>query len=249
MLAEERYAKILKLLNEQKTVTVASLVECLSVSESTIRRDLNSLSSMKKIVKVHGGAIVLSNSFDFREQPIAKKEKLFSNEKESIARYAAAAIRPNDFVYIDAGTTTDRMIDFITEKTAAFMTNGFSHAKKLAQKNLKVFIVGGRLKASTDAVIGSECVEALKKYNFTKCFMGTNGISLNAGFTTSDSDEANVKRAAVEQSYVPYILADHSKFNVVSLVTFAAAEKACIITDYLPDNKFREKCIIKETLK
>lgn len=249
MLAEERYTKILECLNEQKTVTVASLVESLGVSESTIRRDLNSLSSMKKIIKVHGGATVLSDSFDFSEQPISKKEKLFSMEKESIARYAAAAIRPHDFVYIDAGTTTDKMIDFITEKTATFMTNGFSHARRLAQKNLKVFIVGGRLKASTDAVIGSECVEALKKYNFTKCFMGTTGISLNAGFTTSDSDEANIKRAAVEQSYVSYILADHSKFNIVSLITFAAVEKACIITDYLPDKKFRKNCIIKETLK
>ena len=246
MLTEERYSKILECLNEYKTVTVARLVETLGVSESTIRRDLNSLSSMKKIVKVHGGATVLNESFNFNEHTVEDKEKMFSDEKTAIAKYAAETIRPNDFVFIDAGTTTDKMIDFITETSATFVTNGFSHARRLARKKLKVYIVGGRLKASTEAVIGTECVEELKKFNFNKCYMGANGISLTAGFTTPDTDEASVKRAVVEHSYVAYVLADHSKFNQVSSVTFAQVDKACIITDYLPDIKFREKCIIKE---
>ena len=37
-------------------------------------------------------------------------------EKQLIARYAAALITKDDFVYLDAGTTTGCMIDFITEK-------------------------------------------------------------------------------------------------------------------------------------
>lgn len=249
MLAEERYRKILECLHEYKTVTVIQLVDALNVSESTIRRDLNSLASMKKIIKVHGGATVFNDNFNFNEHPVEAKEKMFTDEKSAIAKYAASTIRKNDFVFIDAGTTTDKMIDFITEPTATFVTNGFSHAKKLARKNLKVYIIGGQIKASTEAVIGTECVEALKKFNFTKCYMGTNGISLTAGFTTPDTDEAAVKKTAILHSYVAYILADHSKFNQISSVTFASAESACIITDYLPDKKFKEKCIIKEVIK
>ena len=53
MLTEERYSKILECLNEYKTVTVTQLAEALNASESTIRRDLNSLATMKKIIKVH----------------------------------------------------------------------------------------------------------------------------------------------------------------------------------------------------
>lgn len=248
MLTEERYDKILEYLNKYKNATVAELSENLGVSESTIRRDLNSLSSIKKIKKVHGGATVLNERLVFSELS-GGKERLFTDEKNTIAQYAASTIRPNDFIFIDAGSTTYKMIDYITENTATYITNGFNHARKLAERNLKVYIIGGRLKAATETVIGTECVETLKKYNFTKCYMGTNGISLSAGFTTPNTDEANVKKAAVEQSYVTYILADHSKFNKVSSVTFAPAEKACIITDYLPDKKFIEKCIIKEIIK
>ena len=50
MLTEERYSKILECLNEYKTVTVTQLAEALNASESTIRRDLNSLATMKKII-------------------------------------------------------------------------------------------------------------------------------------------------------------------------------------------------------
>ena len=44
MLAEERFSEILKLVNEYKTITVQELTELLDMSESTIRRDLTTLS-------------------------------------------------------------------------------------------------------------------------------------------------------------------------------------------------------------
>ena len=248
MLTEERYGKILNLINQYKTVTVARLTKELNVSEATIRRDLNTLASKGKILKVHGGATIIDDNFDFSEHPVETKEKLFSEEKKEIAKYAAATINNNDFVFIDAGTTTEKMIDYITETRATYVTNGFTHAKKLAKKQLKVYIIGGQLKASTEAVIGTECVDALRKFNFTKCFMGTNGISLSAGLTTPDIDEANVKSTVIKNSYVAYVLADHSKFNQISPVSFAQTDKVCIITDRVPDEKYKEKCVIKEVM-
>lgn len=248
MLTEERYGKILNLINQYKTVTVARLTKELNVSEATIRRDLNTLASKGKILKVHGGATIIDDNFDFSEHPVETKEKLFSEEKKEIAKYAAATINNNDFVFIDAGTTTEKMIDYITETGATYVTNGFTHAKKLAKKQLKVYIIGGQLKASTEAVIGTECVDALRKFNFTKCFMGTNGISLSAGLTTPDIDEANVKSTVIKNSYVAYVLADHSKFNQISPVSFAQTDKVCIITDRVPDEKYKEKCVIKEVM-
>ncbi len=248
MLTEERYGKILNLINQYKTVTVARLTKELNVSEATIRRDLNTLASKGKILKVHGGATIIDDNFDFSEHPVETKEKLFSEEKKEIAKYAAATINNNDFVFIDAGTTTEKMIDYITETGATYVTNGFTHAKKLAKKQLKVYIIGGQLKASTEAVIGTECVDALRKFNFTKCFMGTNGISLSAGLTTPDIDESNVKSTVIKNSYVAYVLADHSKFNQISPVSFAQTDKVCIITDRVPDEKYKEKCVIKEVM-
>ena len=134
MLTEERYSKILECLNEYKTVTVTQLAEALNASESTIRRDLNSLATMKKIIKVHGGATVLNDSFNFSEHPVEAKEKMFSEEKAAIAKYAASTIRKNDFVFIDAGTTTDKMIDFITESSAILLQTDSAMPKSLQGK-------------------------------------------------------------------------------------------------------------------
>ena len=78
-----------------------------------------------------------------------------------------------------------------------------------------------------------------------KQLIGVNGIGLTSGFTTPDLDEANVKRAVAQHSYVTYILADHSKFDKASSVSFAPLSQACILTDREPDPKFAKHCIIK----
>lgn len=195
MLAEERMAIILEIINEQKAVKLSQLCEMLDASISTVRRDINSLADMGKIVKVHGGAMVLDDNFSFIEHNVEEKLALFTEEKIAIAKYAASLIEYGDFVYIDAGTTTEKMIDFIPQKDVSFVTNGFTHAKKLAQRGFKVYIPGGEVKFVTEAIIGAECVMTLKSYNFTKCFIGANGISVSAGFSTPDVREARVKNS------------------------------------------------------
>lgn len=69
------------------------------------------------------------------------------NEKEAIAKYAASQINDDDFVFIDAGTTTFLMTKYISSSKATFVTNGIAHAKELTAKGCKVFVIGGELKA------------------------------------------------------------------------------------------------------
>ena len=69
-----------------------------------------------------------------------------TEEKIEIARYAAALIKDQDVVYMDAGTTTELMIDYITAKNVIFVTNSFAHAKHLSQKGYTTYILGGEFK-------------------------------------------------------------------------------------------------------
>lgn len=249
MLTEDRQNKILSLLAVNHSVSVTELTEITDASESTIRRDLASLAKEGKLKKVHGGAVAIESGIMLAEPDVQEKMKLNSSAKELIARYAASAIIKNDFVFIDAGTTTEKMIAHITQKDATFVTNAFNHAYLLARRGFKVYLTGGEVKATTEALVGVKCVESISHYNFTKCFLGTNGISSEAGFTTHNIDEASVKRAASQSSYVTYILADHSKFGKSAAVTFADIKNACIITDKLPDDKYKDITIIKEVDK
>lgn len=246
MLTEERHSMIIKAVNERASVTIAELAEMLDVSASTVKRDLIILANEGKIIKVRGGAMSRNESFTSVEKNVEEKASICTEEKMTIAKYAAELIENGDFVFLDAGTTTEKMIDYLNVKDVTFVTNGFIHAKKLARKGYKVFITGGEIKASTEAIVGAECVLTLKNYNFTKCFMGTNGISLTAGFTTPDVNEARVKSAAIESSREVYVLADHSKFDEVSSATFAGLGKAIIITDRIPNRKYNNAADITE---
>ena len=246
MLTEERHSMIIKAVNERASVTIAELAEMLDVSASTVKRDLIILANEGKIIKVRGGAMSRNESFTSVEKNVEEKASICTEEKMTIAKYAAELIENGDFVFLDAGTTTEKMIDYLNVKDVTFVTNGFIHAKKLARKGYKVFITGGEIKASTEAIVGAECVLTLKNYNFTKCFMGTNGILLTAGFTTPDVNEARVKSAAIESSREVYVLADHSKFDEVSSATFAGLGKAVIITDRIPNRKYNNAADITE---
>lgn len=231
MLAEERYSRIVERVDERGSVTVAELMEYLSASESTIRRDLNTLDSMGEIIKVHGGALSNKTSFKMRDDEVDERRIINMEQKKQIAEFAAGLIRKDDFVYIDAGTTTEYLPDYITEKNAVYVTNAVDHAKKLARRGFEVYLIGGRLKPATEAIVGAEAIETLSGYNFTIGFWGTNGIHNKTGFTTPDREEANVKRASVRNCKKPYILADSTKFGAISPVKFADFDDAYVICE------------------
>ncbi|MDO4555452.1 MAG: DeoR/GlpR family DNA-binding transcription regulator [Lachnospiraceae bacterium] len=245
MLTEERQHLILKQLEEQKAVKVIELTELLGASESTIRRDLNYLDQQGKLVKVHGGATVKEQSMTAVEYDMTTKSALNLSEKQRIAQYSASLIEKDDFVYIDAGSTTEYMIDYI-EQPAEYVTNGISHARKLAMKGFRVHLLGGEYKLATEAIIGIEAVRSLSAYHFTKAFMGTNGISIVGGFSTPDTQEACVKGEAIHRAYQAYVLADHTKFNMDSCITFAKLKEAQILTDQKPAQNYEDYTVVKE---
>jgi DeoR family fructose operon transcriptional repressor len=249
MLAEERRREILSLVEQNKSVTVEELTKTLNASESTVRRDLSQLARMGRLKKVHGGATAIDRQYIREDQAVAEKRAKYADEKKAIAAYAAGLIDDGDFVYIDAGTTTDRLIDCLKETRAVFMTNAITHANKLALKGCRVMLPEGELKIISEAVVGPQTVESLKKYHFTKGFFGTNGVTDDTGFTTPEIEEAMVKRTAMSQCAKSYVLCDSGKFEQVSPVTFAEFEDAFIITDRVKDPKYRKYQHITEVAK
>lgn len=246
MLTEERYKIILDIINEKDIVTVGELVSLLDTSESTIRRDLNSLHKIGKVKKLRGGATKVLQNFQPVEKSTKAKKELNIEDKKKIGKYAAKIIEKGDFVYIDAGTTTELMIPYIENRDAIFITNGINHAKKLIENNCKVYILGGELKITTEAIVGAEAVNTLRKYNFTKCFLGTNGISIERGFTTPDIKEALLKEEVINRSKEVFVLSDNSKFGVVSSITFGEINQGTIITTNLLDKSYEEYTKIME---
>lgn len=231
MFAEKRYSEILKILEKSGTVSIQHLIDTLGASPATIRRDLAVMDSAGRIRRVRGGAS-LPEAYGAAtvDDIIEVRSKRNWHEKEAIAQYAASLIKPDDFVYIDAGTSTAALIEKIKPNGAEFVTNAIFHANALATKGCRAILVGGVLKSVTEAIIGSLALKDIEKYNFTKGFFGTNGITRKNGFSTPDTAEAALKKHAMSQCRNVYVLADPSKFSVISSVTFRAFSEATIIT-------------------
>ncbi|MBS4913047.1 MAG: DeoR/GlpR transcriptional regulator [Veillonella sp.] len=246
MLSEERQARILELVNKHRTITVQELTDALDSSPATIRRDLTTLHKQGLLQKVHGGAVSNESSYATTEPDFNTKSTLFRDEKTAIAKAAAALIEDHDFVFIDAGTTTEAMLPFVTARQVTYVTNGTAHAAWLASHSCSVILLGGQVKAVTGAVIGHTALTQLDSFNFTKGFFGTNGISLKSGFTTPDPAEAAIKEKALKQCHYPYVVSDPSKFDVITPITFAKLGAAAIITTKAPNEGYYSETAITE---
>ena len=238
MLAEQRARAILQELSQHQTVSVADLCQSTGASEATIRRDLNALARQGRLVKIHGGATSLEEEeFLAREPDLATKQR-YSREKERIARYAAGLVGEDDVVFLDTGTTVLHIADHLKGSKALFVTSSIDLAARLTGHGLHVYVLGGTLKVGTVDIVGAEALDALRRYNFTKAFLGVSGVSVSQGFTTPDPEAAALKILAASKAQSVYMLADSSKFGRVTAATILPLEEARIITDKQPDRKY-----------
>lgn len=133
------------------------------------------------INKVHGGATArIGNLFSTRESEIGMKRTQFKQEKTAIGKKAAGLIETDDFVYIDAGTTTEALARAIVgpSKTGAiYVTNGLIQAEILMHNGCTVYVLEGRLRSETEAIVGSGAINSLRKYQFTAGFLGQTALT------------------------------------------------------------------------
>ena len=154
------------------------------------------------------------------------------------ARYAAGLVGEDDVVFLDTGTTMLHIADHLKGSKALFVTSSIELAGRLTGHSLHVYILGGALKEGTVDIVGAEALTALRRYNFTKVFLGTSGVSVSQGFTTPDPEAAALKILAASKAQSVYMLADSSKFGRVTAAAILPLDKAQIITDRLPDRKY-----------
>ena len=197
MLKKERHAFIINQINLHNKVLSSDLSVQLQVSEDTIRRDLNNLAESGKIEKVHGGA--LSKSFHF---PYQLNEVYAQEAKKEIARKAINLLTEGMVVLTGGGTTMIEIARMIPDTLeATFFTISPLVALELAERRLlTVILIGGQLSKDSHITMGAKTVSELAEIKVDLCFLGANGIDLKEGFTDSDWEVVQVKKAMIRSS-------------------------------------------------
>ncbi|NLF94015.1 MAG: DeoR/GlpR transcriptional regulator [Oligosphaeraceae bacterium] len=234
LLTAEREQLILDLLRASDVLSVLSLSERLGVSEATVRRDLHSLQERGLLARFHGGATLKSPGQP--ELLFSDKESKLSDEKQRIALAALSLIGAHDIIYLDGGSTVLHLARLLENRSGlTIVTNSLMAASLLMESGHRLILAGGEFRAISRTMVGPLSAAILQSITVDKAFMGTMGLTLSDGLSTSDANEAFTKKQAMSRARQVILLADHSKFGVSSFVNSGRLEDLhTIISDEIP---------------
>lgn len=234
MLAAARQSAIVARVREAGTVRVTELASLLSVSEMTIRRDIEALAGDGIVDRVHGGA-KLPGGLSTDEPGFETKLEREASEKEAIAREALSFAQPGAAIGLSAGTTTWRLARLLaTHPRLTIVTNSVQIASVFYQQsadttgNTHVILTGGEHTPS-DALVGPIAISALRQLHLDTLFLGVHGMDETVGFTTPNLLEAETNRAFVAAARRVVVLADHTKWGTVGMSTIAQLHEASVV--------------------
>ena len=246
---KDRYKKILELCKEETSVN--DLIAYFDVSPSTIRRDLVDLEDLGLITRSYGTVMV--NPEQSVEASNEYKALYMAKEKDLIARYAASLVEDGDIVYIDSGTTTSSIIEYISAKNILIITNSLDCVEKSKARSFDLSVIGGNYKKRTNALVSTETIEAVRRMSYKIAFIAGNGVHPLNGFSCFDELDAEIKKGVIANAIKTYICIDSSKFNQLKKVRFCNLAGANVITDSrvkdFDYSVFQEVVFVDEILK
>ncbi|MCM3588947.1 DeoR/GlpR family DNA-binding transcription regulator [Mesobacillus maritimus] len=241
MLVAERQRKIVELVNEKLSIRVSELSKIFSVTEETIRRDLEKLEKENLLMRSHGGAVSLEK--DQSETSYLEREITDASEKKAIALEAISLIEPGDQIVLDASTTAWYMAKELPDMPLTVLTNSIKVAIELSRKEqIRVISTGGTLLSQSLSYVGPLAERSLSMYHVNKAFLSCKGVHLDKGLSDFNELQALLKKQMMEISDETVLMVDSSKFGTRSFSQIAPlASIDTVITDSYLDDQLRRQ--------
>ncbi|MBL9081017.1 MAG: DeoR/GlpR transcriptional regulator [Planctomycetales bacterium] len=223
-MVEERRSRLLELVRERGFAALPDLAELLTVSESTVRRDLEALEEAGHAKRTHGGVFYTGASpklphFD-QLQPANW------DRKRAIARRAAELISDGDTVLLDGGTTTYEVARLLVGRPLQIVTNSLPVANLFASNaTTDLVLLGGYVYPRTGVSLGPYANEILARLNVRRVVLSVAGIN-DRGFYNSNLLLVETERAMMQTGEEVIVVADSTKFGHQSLAHLAPLEAA-----------------------
>ncbi|MFG3255197.1 DeoR/GlpR family DNA-binding transcription regulator [Streptomyces sp. NPDC048172] len=244
LLAEQRRALILEEVRRRGGARVNELTRKLSVSDMTVRRDLDALARQGALEKVHGGAVPVAEA-STHEPGFEAKSSMELSAKEDIARVAASMAQPGSAIALSGGTTTYALAQHLLDvPNLTVVTNSvrvadvFHSAQRSSggapsgRPGAATVVLTGGVRTPSDSLVGSVADAAIRSLHFDVLFLGVHGISVEAGLSTPNLAEAETNRRFVGSARRVIVVADHTKWGTVGLSSFASLEEVdTLVTD------------------
>lgn len=236
----ERHRQILSRLRKLGYMRVTELAGDLSVSDMTIRRDLEKLEGNGYLIKTHGGAYLISTA---RNRETTLRTTDFSFRYISICRKAFSLIEQGDSVFFDSGEALKNLsLPFVKDIRFTVVTNSLSGAQILSKKgNINTILIGGKINQAQQTLTGPLAADAVKRFKYSKAFLHAESINPSEGASISILEEIPIKRSAALNANEVIVLAGKTTMNHRSLALFLSIHEIdTIITDWETQEDQRE---------
>ena len=243
MVAKERATVIKQLLERNQKVSVSELSRALSVTEETIRRDLEKLEGQGFLKRTYGGAILhapaVSTNTDFYQRSLRRTE-----EKRIVAANALPLIERAYAIAADSSTTAMEAVKLARHRSGlSVLTYSSAIQHEMVDSEVTVVSTGGVLDKGTLSFTGQAAKDALMRYHVDLALFSCKGLDLEGGVFDSREADADIKRCLFGRASKLVLLADHTKFNRTSFVRLSTFDRVdYIVTDRDPGSNWRALC-------
>ena len=218
MISFERKQKILKYLEVNHSATVRELAAAVYTSESSVRRDLEALESEGFVKRFYGGVIISEHLNDI--VPISLRDRANAAAKEEIARRAAALIRDDSTIILDASSTARRIIKYIeNRKNLRIFTNNLRIFNEAAHLKCSIYCTGGAFNPKNHAFVGPMAEKFIRSVSADMLFFSSQGISEDGEISDVSEEETSIRKAMLDRARYKVFLCDSSKLGVVKPFT------------------------------
>jgi len=235
MVKHIRRKRLLKLLAEHSTATVPQLVEWLSASPATVRRDITWLTARNLLTRTRGGVGNLApkkKSFTLSSETFQNSLLCHADRKRAIARYASSLCVDGETIIINGGTTTFMMAEFLVDKQLKILTNSFLMAERLlVSSENEIILPGGKVYREQNVILSPFDNDITQHHYAAKMFMSVYGLSL-LGLMEADPVLIQAEKRLISQAEELIVMADSSKFaKKAGLILCGLNRVSRVITD------------------
>ncbi|MEM6780161.1 MAG: DeoR/GlpR family DNA-binding transcription regulator [Planctomycetota bacterium] len=238
MTAETRRCQLRDLVRERGFAALGELAEALSVSESTIRRDLEALEESGQARRTHGG-VYWSGDSDTMHVFQGRHADGWP-AKQSIGRVAADLIEDHETILLDGGSTVYELARRILHRPLQVVTNSLPVAHLLStSETIDLILVGGCVRGRTSVTIGPMADRQIANLHVSKTFLSVAGVT-ERGFFNSDMMLAESEKAMIDAAEQTVVLADSSKFGRVGISQICRLQDVdMVVTDAGLDSQWK----------
>ncbi|MBF7682881.1 DeoR/GlpR transcriptional regulator [Acinetobacter sp. B5B] len=246
MLQQERLHRIHTLLLQVQQMSTERIMQELSISRETARRDMITLENTGQAKRVHGGIICVHPS---KEAPLNVRYGQMIKEKRAIAKAAIQLLNTGQTIFIDAGSTTAILAEELrTLSGLTIITNSLQVILNLSAgegTRHHLILLGGEV-TTQPQTHGDQTISEIYRYHADVALLSPAGIDPSAGATNYQMSEANIAKAMIQQSQSTFILADERKIHQVSRIQYAQSHEIDVLITNQSKNTLQIEALLHQ---